>query len=100
VSVSRELHAAVLIRDTGCFLHRLDSAHVCHDQWGQPHSAHDLSKLTVDHVHMGGGMMGKRAPDDERSLIAMCAGENIGGPSRVVRQAEREYLAHLYPEVE
>lgn len=91
--VSAELHATVLRRDRVCFVHRFDSAHVCRDQWGQPQ--HPSANLTVDHVNDGGGKMGKRAPDDARHLVAMCAGANIAGPSRAIRQAEREYLAGL-----
>ena len=43
-------------------------------------------------------MMGKRAPSDELHLVAMCAKVNIDGPSRVIRQAEREYLQCLVGE--
>lgn len=75
-----------------CFLARLSTTHVCHDQWGRWHASTDLDKLTVDHVHDDGGMMGKRAPSDPQHLVAMCAIGNVGGPSRGVRQAERAYL--------
>lgn len=100
VSVSPELHAKVLRRDGQCFLSRPEFGfiHQCADQWGYPHPATDLGKMTVDHVHAGYGMLGKRAPDSERWLVAMCANSNIAGPSRAVRQAEREYLSSLYPE--
>jgi len=74
----------------------LGITHKCADQWGEPHAATDLSKMTVDHVHDGGGMVGKRATSDEQHLTAMCAAENIRGPSRAMRQAQREYLAALY----
>lgn len=107
--VSPELHEKVLRRDKCCFLFRLavgeqvgmadpPPPHKCMNQWGQPHSAYDLSQLTVDHVHLhAGGTRGKRAPDDEQHLVAMCAKGNIDGPSRAVREAEREYLRSLYP---
>lgn len=99
MSVSQELHDRVLDRDGDCFLYKLDASHVCRDQWGYPHPSHDQSKLTLDHVHLhAGGTRGKRAPDDEQHLVTMCAAANIGGPSRVVRQAQREYLQALYGE--
>jgi len=75
----------------------MDHAHVCRDQWGGLHAANDLSKLTLDHVHdIPGGIRGKRAPSDEQHLVAMCGKGNIDGPSRYVRQAQREYLRGLY----
>jgi len=75
---------------------QLGITHYCADQWGEPHAATDLSKMTVDHVHDESGMVGKRAPSDEQHLITMCAAENIRGPSRAMRWAERDYLAMLY----
>jgi hypothetical protein len=98
--VSAELHALVLRRDRCCFMFRMNPEHICRDQWGSPHSAYDLSKLTLDHVHLhSGGTRGKKAPDDEQHLIAMCANANIGGPSRVIRQAQRDYIRELYADV-
>ena len=96
--VTPELHERVLKRDGCCFLHLLfGAAHQCRDKWGVPHSAYDLHKLTVDHVHShAGGTRGKRAPSDERHLTAMCAYSNIAGPSRSVREAQRDYLRSLY----
>ena len=100
VRVSRELHDKVLLRDGRCFMSRPDvvgsPVHQCADQWGTQHPSTELNKLSVDHVHMGLAMMGKRAPDDERHLVAMCHNSNIAGPSRAVREAERAYLAGLY----
>jgi hypothetical protein len=104
VTVSAELHDLVVGRDGECFLHRLNPSHLCYGKFGldDPHDARDLVRLTVDHVHLHGGMMGKRPPDDERHLVAMCW-FNSYGPSlgenltwRQVRQAERAYLAELY----
>src|SRR5437660_1296674 len=95
-SVTPELHAAVLRRDGSCFLARLSPLHVCHDQWGGTHDSGDLDKLTVDHVHMDGAHMGKRAPSDLQHLVAMCHEMNIQGPSKAVREAERAYLNDLY----
>lgn len=97
--VSAELHERVLRRDKYCFMVRVDPEHRCRDGWGTPHPCNDLSRMTVDHVHLhAGGTRGKRAPDDEQHLVAMCAEANIRGPSRIVREAEREYLRSLYPD--
>ena len=81
--VSPELHAYVLERDGMCFMKRIDPEHVCGGY------------MTVDHVNDGGGKMGKRAPSDAKHLVALCLEANVRGPSREVRQAEREYLASL-----
>jgi len=98
MAVSPELHSAVLVRDQYCFLRRLDATHQCRDAWGVRHASDDLNKLTVDHVWpIAGGVRGKRAPDREDCLVALCADANIRGPSRLVRQAQREYLRRLYP---
>lgn len=97
MSVTRELHAKVLRRDGRCFVAGISDTHVCRDKWGEPHDSRDLSKMTVDHVHMhAGGTRGQRAPDDEMHLVTMCAKANIDGPSRAIREAEREYLRSLY----
>lgn len=93
--VTPEVHDAVLKRDGACIVSKLDVNHVCRDQWGRMHSPNDLSKLTLDHVHDGGGVLGKRAPSDALHLVTICAKVNIDGPSRTIRQAEREYLAGL-----
>jgi hypothetical protein len=95
VTVSPELHRKVLTRDQQCFLKLHDATHQCRDKWGYPHPSYDLSKLTVDHVN-DQATMGKRAPDDEQHLISMCYYSNVQGPSRIIRQAEREYLNQLY----
>ena len=48
----------------------------------------------VDHVK-DQPMMGKRAPDDEFHLVAMCQEHNTWHPPRKeLRQAERRYLKH------
>ena len=99
--VTPELHERVLRRDGMCFAAyaapALGLTHRCADQWGEPHSASDLARMTVDHVHdVTNGVRGRRAPSDEQHLVAMCAAENIRGPSRVMRQAQRDYLTALY----
>lgn len=82
--VSPELHALVLARDDyRCFVLRVEPDHVC------------SGRLTLDHVN-DGPILARRAPDDAQHLVAMCEEKNVAGPSRVVRQAERAYLARLY----
>src|SRR5262245_14194837 len=93
--VTPELRDRVLRRDARCFASRLDFNHVCRDAWGVAHMPYDVQRLTLDHVHDEGGTIGKRAPSDEYHLVAMCAALNIAGPSRRVREAEREYLRRL-----
>ena len=93
--VSPELHRQILERDTACFMWVMDPQHRCHDAFGNEHSPWDLDRLTVDHVHKDGAHMGKRAPSDQFHLVAMCAQENIKGPSKVVRRAERVYLREV-----
>lgn len=89
-----DLRAWVLHRDGECFLYKLDHEHVCRDQWGRVHPPDRIDRLTLDHVK-NGPMMGRRAPDDEWHLVAMCWAGNVGVPTREARQAERAYLAAL-----
>lgn len=98
--VSPELHDKILRRDGQCFVYRiLGDKHVCRDSWGNAHKPNELGKLTLDHVHLvAGGIRGKRAPDDEQHLVAMCGKINCDGPSKEIRRAEREYLQELYKE--
>lgn len=91
--VTPELHAAVLVRDRGCILAKIEPDHLCRDTWGTPHASTDLAKLTLEHVHDGYGQMGKRAPSDRRHLLALCAAANVGAPSKSQRAAFRAYLA-------
>lgn len=85
-----EEHDAILARDRMCFLFRLDPAHVCRDAWGLYHNPYDFWRLTIDHVK-DAPMMGKRGTRG----VAMCSLGNTNGPSKEVRQAEREYLNSL-----
>ena len=94
-AVTPEVRALVLLRDSKCFCFRLDPLHECRDKWGFPHSPYEFGALTVDHVHGGYGMMGRRAPSDPAHLVAMCWQGNVGVPSKEVRQAERAYLASV-----
>lgn len=85
---------AVIHRDGGCVLAQLVEGHVCRDQWGEAHDSYDRRKLTLEHVK-DALMMGRRAPSDLSHLVAMCAGSNIGVPSKDERAAIREYLARV-----
>lgn len=85
--VSPELWEAVWARDGDCFVRRVDPNHACHDG------------RSVDHVHwIAGGKRSKRAASRLEHLVAMCRGYNVAGPSRIVREKERDYLRDLYPE--
>ncbi len=94
--VSPETHAFVMLRDGRCFLDRMHgAAHCCRDRWGVGHFPNELEKLTLDHVHLDGATMGKRAPSDAGHLVAMCWAGNVKPPSHAEREAERAYLAEL-----
>ncbi len=90
--VTAAVRWAVIRRDRGCVLGRLFTDHICRDQWGEKHERYDLRKLTFEHVK-DELMMGRRAPSDTSHLVALCAGSNIGVPSKEERAAMREYLA-------
>lgn len=88
--------AAVYVRDRVCFLYRLNPEHVCRDQWGNPHAPDDLGRMTVDHVsEFAGGMKGKRSVSDRGHMVQLCWAGNVAVPSKVVRQAQRAYLAEV-----
>jgi hypothetical protein len=94
-AVTTDLHAEILLRDRECVLAKLYSDHVCRDQWGLPHRSDDLGRLTLEHVHDGYGLMGRRAPSDRHHLVAMCGGANVGVPSKAERAAIRAYLVEV-----
>lgn len=94
--VTQAVRLAVLDRDRSCFGVRVDPSHVCRDQWGIPHPSDDRRFLTLDHVKQQ-AMMGRRAPSDVMHMVAMCYALNVGVPSKELREAERAYLATLYP---
>jgi len=77
--VTPEVRAAVLRRDGQCVAAKYELGHACRDQWGTPHRPDDLDKLTLDHVHEGYGMLGKRAPSDMGHLISACWAAHLGG---------------------
>ncbi len=90
--VSPELHAEIIRRDRTCLMYLYDAAHVCRDKWGAMHSPTALHMLTVEHVHEGYGMAGKRAKSDARHMVALCHGANVGVPSKEARAFFRDYL--------
>jgi len=91
--VKAELRDAVMARDGRCVLFDLDPTHVCRDRWNQPHMPGATHLLTIEHVHEGYGLMGRRAPDTLRTMVAMCMAGNLGPPTKVQRAALRQYLA-------
>ena len=98
--VTPELHAAVMERDRRCILFDLDSDHVWRDRWGQPHMPGAVHLLTLEHVHEGYGLMGKRAPNTMRTMVAVCWAGNVGVPSKEQRAGLRAYLAEVNEGVE
>ena len=92
--MNRDLRRAVLERDKYCILLRLDPDHRCRDRWGEYHDPRNLDKLTIEHVKLE-PMMGKKAPTDLAHLVAMCAYANVAVPSRVTRDAIRQYLREV-----
>jgi len=94
--VSTEDRADVLSRDRGCVLASLEPGHVCRDIFGNAHAPGDLARLTLEHIHMDGSMMGKRAPSTPDSMVALCGLANNRPPSRVQRELMRTYLRGLH----
>jgi len=93
--VTLALRQAVMDRDGRCVLFNLDPEHVCCDRWGQPHMPGATHLLTLEHVHEGYGLMGKRAPNTLRTMVAMCHASNVGVPSKEQRRRIRAYLAEV-----
>lgn len=90
--VTPDVRAAVMGRDGGCVLAGLDLTHQCRDQWGNPHSPTDLSRMTLEHVK-DELRMGVRAASDPMHLVVMCWSANDRVPTKAQRVAIREYLA-------
>lgn len=89
--VTSEVRAFVLVRDRGCIAVKVDTGHVCQDQWGNVHAAGDLARLTLDHVK-DAPRLGRRAPSDPAHLVAMCWAANVLGWASAHRAEERAYL--------
>lgn len=90
--VTPSLREAVLRRDGLCVAVKLGFVHTCRDQWGNPHRADDLDKLTLDHVHHGYASLGKRAPSDLDHLLSLCWFSHLLGWATANRSSERAYL--------
>ena len=86
------LREAVMDRDGGCVLYRLEPGHVCYTRWGSEHPWDATDLLTLEHVKAE-LRMGKRAPDDIGFLVALCGYANNRPPSKAQRALFREYLA-------
>ena len=95
--VDPEDRRAVLLRDGACLLSKIEPGHVCRDIWGDEHAPDDLDRLTLEHVHLNGSMMGKRAPSVPESMVALDGAANFRVPSKSQRNAFRAYLRGLYP---
>lgn len=89
--VTPDLREALLARDMGCVLAFLQEGHVCRNQWGDVIDWRDRDGLTVEHVKSQ-LQMGRRAPSDLAHTVILCAGANIGVPSKEQRNLIRAYL--------
>ena len=96
-SISKALRWEVFARDGECVLAKIEPDHVCKDIWNQEHAPNDFDRLTLEHVHREGRMMGRRAPSDARHLIALDGFANFSVPSKVQREAFRAYLEVVAP---
>jgi hypothetical protein len=94
--VTPAIHAAVLFRDRGCILAKMDPEHACRDQWGNPHAPTDLGALTLEHVK-DDLRMGKRAPSDPAHMVALCWAANLRPPTKEQRAGFRAYLREVAP---
>jgi hypothetical protein len=71
--VTPELFEALMDRDHGCVVPRLSAtAGECRDKWGNPVAWNDRRYLTVEHVHEGYGMGGKRASSTLAETVIGC----------------------------
>lgn len=77
--VTPEVWEAVMERDRGCVLARLDATHTC------------SGRLTLEHVK-DQLRAGRRAPSDPQHLVVLCYASNVGVPSKTQRAAIRAYL--------
>lgn len=84
--VTPELRLAVLTRDQGCVAVRLDR-----------HAGQCRGRLTLDHIHTGYSVMGKRAPSDMAHLVTLCEHHHLDGWATSHRPELREYLASVEP---
>jgi hypothetical protein len=71
--VTPEVADFVFRRDKGCIAHELGLVHLCLDKMGHEHGRYDRERLTLEHVHDGGGRMGVRPKSDPDHLVVLCA---------------------------
>lgn len=93
------LRAYVFERDRACVAWQFDAMHECRDSFSTPHAPFELRFLQLAHVpEQGQNAYGKRAPDDELHTVAECARANaFPGPSRALREFERQWIAAHEP---
>lgn len=82
---------AVMARDGGCVLHKLQPGHVCRTVFGTVHPWDAIELCTVEHVKQS-LRMGVRAPDDIGFCVALCGYANNRPPSKLQREMFRRYL--------
>ena len=92
--VTPDMRERILDRDGACLMWKMDNDHQCRDIFGTPHAPNDRGRLTLEHVKSE-LMLGRRAPSDERHLVALCGAVNNRVPSKVEREAFRAYLARV-----
>ena len=63
-------------------------------QQGEPIDACS-HRLTMEHVHDGYGMTGKRAPSDRRHMVLLCYHHNVDGWAAMHKDWERDYLIRV-----
>ena len=90
--MKRGLWEAVMDRDGGCVLYRLEPGHVCRTVFGTEHPYDAIPLLTVEHVKET-LRMGKRAPDSMAFMVALCGAANNRPPTKTQRELMRTYLA-------
>lgn len=89
--VTPELVEALWARDLGCVLSFLQAGHVCTNKWGDVIDWQNAG-ITVEHVKPQ-LRMGVRARSILAETVLLCAGSNIGVPSKAQRALIRDYIA-------
>ena len=93
--VTPAVREAVIKRDGGCVAALLNAEDVCRDRWRTAISRHDQSGLTLDHVHEGYGMAGKRAKSDPDHLVTLCWGHGVQRWELANKDRLRRYIVHV-----
>ena len=90
--VTPELVEALWRRDGGCVAAQITQGHQCTDRWGIPHAWNRRDLVTVEHFWPDYARKGDRAPSDLDHTVLLCAGTNIGGPGKVMREKFRDWV--------